>query len=244
MTKSFYDSAEPLASPPTGFDGVLFYGWGDTPHIWTPEQIEAQPARYRLPTCVRSDPSSQASDDANGFLGYLKSIGCPTNVAVCLDLEEAVDPNYVSIFGNTMRVAGYYVLPYGSSGFLFKNPVLDGYFVAWPGKTAIPENCVGLQYGQAHNESGTWDLDVFADTVVFWDTRPPITDTKGDDPMSIAIALDGTRLIERVSPEGHQLLFSVAAPTTEVPSPVPHVLDVTDAIATANPGIPLYTVEP
>jgi hypothetical protein len=168
-----YDSAEPLASPPAGRNLVAFYGGGDTPHVWTLAEIQAQPVRYRLPIWVRSNPTAPGINVANDvarFLTYLHGVGCPKGSVTSLDLETAVDVAYVNTFGQLMHSAGYLVLPYGSSGNLFKNPVLDGYWVDWPGKTSIPPNCVGVQYSQGGN--GAWDNDLFLDSIPFWDAQP------------------------------------------------------------------------
>lgn len=58
------------------------------------------------------------------------------------------------------------------------------------------------------------------------------------DTLSIAIAPDGTRVIERVNPAGHLLAFEYK------PGAVPTVTDVTAAIAKANPTAPPFVVEP
>ncbi len=178
---SGYDSAEPLAHPPGG-DIVAFYGGGDTPHVWTLAEIEAQPTRYRLPIWVRSNPLTtgiSVTVDVENFLIYLAKIGCSKGVATALDLETSVAPNYVSIFGQLMHAEGYLVLPYGSSGSLYENPVLDGYWVDLPGAKAIPRNCIGVQYSQGGG--GAWDNDWFLDSVPFWDTQPPPTPPEDDE---------------------------------------------------------------
>lgn len=171
MTLTGFDAAYPPATPPQT-DVVAFYGGGDTPHVWTLAQINAQTARYRLPIFVRSNPyQASALTDAQNFMAWLRSIGCPSGVATVLDLETAVAAAYVSAFASQMHAAGYLVLPYGSSSTLYRNPVCDGYFVALPGARAIPSNCVAVQYGQGG--SGAWDLDLFSAAIPMWDTRPP-----------------------------------------------------------------------
>jgi hypothetical protein len=239
-----YDAAFPPADPPVA-DVVFTYGGGDTPHVWTSAEIATQPARFRVPIWVRSDPggTAQAQSDATAFVGYLVEIGCPRGVYTVLDLETAIDPPYVTAFGQAMHDVGWMVSPYGSSSTLFKNPILDGYFVAEPGASGIPANCVMCQHTEDAG-GGAYDLDWLLPSLKLWDTWLPLITSVKEDDMSIAVAPDGTRLIERVSPAGHLLLFSVAPGTTQSPNPVPHVLDVTDAIAAANPGIPLYTVQP
>ena len=66
--------------------------------------------------------------------------------------------------------------------------------------------------------------------------------------MSVVVAPDGTRIIERVAPAlpgqagGHLLVFERAPATLANPSPQWSVDDVTDEIAAAHPGIPLFLV--
>ena len=168
-----YDAAFcPPNPPPT--DIVLFYGpGGDQLNVWTLSQIEAQTAPYRLPIFVRSNPEqANAAGDADEFIAWLRAIGAPPGVVTVLDLETAIDVAYVNTYGEVMHEADYLVLPYGSSSTLFKNPELDGYFVAIPGATAIPANCVGVQYGQGGG--GAWDLDLFDARLAFWQANPPV----------------------------------------------------------------------
>lgn len=174
--KTGYDASEPPANPPT-VDVVAFYGGGDTPHVWALAEIEASPCRYRLPIYVRSDPAAASPNvDAATFIAWLSSIGAPP-CPVVLDLETAISTSYVNAFGTLLREAGFTVLPYGSSGNLFFNPKLDGYWVDLPGADAIPSNCVGVQYAQGGG--GTYDLSWWEDSVPFWDTTPVIVG-KGD----------------------------------------------------------------
>jgi hypothetical protein len=167
---SGFDAAYCPKNPPQA-DVVAFYGpGGDQLNVWTQQEIEAQPARFRLPIFVRSNPlQASAYADAGNFLAWLRQINAPP-CAVVLDLETAVAPSYVTAFGGVVKGAGYDILPYGSSSTLFKNPVLDGYFVALPGATSIPSNCVAVQYGQGGG--GAWDLDLFSSTIKLWDTAP------------------------------------------------------------------------
>lgn len=163
------DSAYPLSDPPKT-DIVLVYIGGDTPHVWTSAESKAQPARYRLPTFVRSNPTAaNVVTDANAALAWLRGNFVPAGSAVCLDLETAVDVSYVNSFGALLHDAGYKVLPYGSSGSLFKNPAIDGYFVAEPHATAIDPRSVATQF----EYEGSYDLSWVLPTVDLWDTQPP-----------------------------------------------------------------------
>lgn len=188
MNLTGYDAAHPPANPPTT-DVVCLYGGGDTPHVWLQAEIAKQKARYRLPIFVRSNPfQASAIGDASLFMGWLRSVGCPKGSATVLDLETAVAPAYVYAFGSEMHANGYLVLPYGSSSTLFKNPKLDGYWVALPGANMIPSNCVGVQYGQGG--SGAWDNDWFSTSIPLWDTQPPAPSPPKEK--AVLIINDGT----------------------------------------------------
>jgi hypothetical protein len=110
--------------------------------------------------------------DAQAFIAWLTAHGAPKGTATVLDLETAVDEQYVTTFGEMLHTAGYLVLPYGSSSTLFRNPVLDGYFVAKPEPTdAIPAGSVAVQWSQGGG--GAWDLDELSDSIPLWDSNPP-----------------------------------------------------------------------
>jgi hypothetical protein len=178
-----YDAAFPPAAPPVTTAFLAYLG-GDTPHVWTPAEIAAQKARYRLACWVRSNPTpQQASGDGTAFCGALKALGWPTGTATVLDLETAVTPAYVLTFGTVLHSEGWLVLPYGSSSTLRLNPALDGYFVAIPGATSIPSWAVACQYAE-DVDNGAYDLSWVGDQVPLWDTQgnvgPPAA-AKGDE---------------------------------------------------------------
>ena len=87
--------------------------------------------------------------------------------------------------------------------------------------------------GTQWTDHGGWDESLLSDSFF----SPP-TPRKGDT-MSIAIAPDGTRVVERVNPADHLLVFTLA-PGQSVWS----VTDVTANIAAANPSAPPFLVVP
>lgn len=195
---SGYDAAYPPQYPPAT-DVVCIYAGGDALHVWTPAEIARQNARYRLPIWVCSDPArSNGNGDASLLTAWLHAQGAPGEICVVLDLETAIDAPYVNAFGWTMRAQGYKVLPYGSPSTIFANPALDGYFVALPGASQIPNNCVGVQYGQGGG--GAWDLDLFSPDLALWDTQPPSEEYihMGDS----VIAADGAIISHAVGAPG------------------------------------------
>jgi len=168
------DFAYPVSPPPVKTDILLVYVGGDTPHDMTDAEMEAQPARYRLPTWVRSNPTgaAQAQSDASVFIAWLNAHKVPKNVSVLLDLEVAVNTAFVTSFNNALTSAGYKVMKYGSLDYIFKNPKTSGgTFVADPTGTehmVTEGDTVATQYDFA----GSYDLSVVLASVPLWDTKP------------------------------------------------------------------------
>lgn len=178
--RTMEDSAYPFPpgqQPPA--DCVLIYGPGDTPHTWTPGDINEQSARYRMPGFVRSNPQGASYvQDCNAFVAWLKAIGAPRGITVFLDLETAVAAGYVSAFGYIMNLEGYNVCPYGSIGYIWQNPPLDGLFVSHP--DGSPHLCTPARCGNGLNTNaritqyqfdGSYDMSLIDPNVPLWDRQ-------------------------------------------------------------------------
>lgn len=171
---TFYDAATPPANPPKT-DGVAGYIGGDTPHIWTRAEWDAQPARYRLPIFVRSNPAgASASADAAAAARQLVAIGAPKSILVALDTETAQDPDYVKSFDEAMYGFGYTIIDYGSQSAVYGNDEPDGYYwgAEWTNRPGLISGDAGTQYASG----ASWDLDDFKAGLPFWDTKPPAGD--------------------------------------------------------------------
>src|SRR5216117_1763143 len=118
--RSMYDDAFPPSHPP-GTDAVAFYIGGDTPHPWTDAEILRQSARYRLPIWVRSNPSGAAQGRAEGHVAadWAHAHKQPLGTCIALDLETAINGDYVKAFDSAVRSAGYKTLVYGSAAYCF-----------------------------------------------------------------------------------------------------------------------------
>lgn len=97
----------------------------------------------------------------------------------------------------------------------------------WPGLVTTADGTQWTDHGGSYDES-----------LLAPDFFSPPTSAKGAETMSLAIAPDGTKVVERVNPAGHLLVF------TQAPGQIWSVTDVTAAIAAANPGTPPFVVEP
>lgn len=173
-TRTMVDSAWPLRNPPQT-DIVLIYAGGDTPHPWTQAEIDAQPARYRWPCWVRSNPGQvNAAADAANCIKWLASHAVPRGTSVILDLETAVNGPYVSTFSTLVKAAGWLTTKYGSRSSIWRNPQTSGgTFLAEPGPPHMSTvgDTVATQWGYF----GAYDMSWVKDqaTIPLWDTRPP-----------------------------------------------------------------------
>ena len=122
-----FDASTPPATAPAGYRAVAGYIGGDTPHVWTDAEWHRFRGMRKLPIWVRSDP---ANVDAFAALQRLFELNIPRGVTIALDLETAVDFEYVRMFHRVMKWAGFFVWVYGSASTVFDNPHADGYWVA------------------------------------------------------------------------------------------------------------------
>jgi hypothetical protein len=120
----------------TGFTGVVagYLPHGDPFHAWSAADWQRFKGKRKLPIFVRSDTQSatQGIEDAFQVMRVLNSLGAPIGCITALDLETRINPAYVNAYGSVMRWAKYSVLVYGSTSTVFRNPALDGYWVAAP----------------------------------------------------------------------------------------------------------------
>lgn len=183
-----YDAAYPPASPPN-VDAVAGYIGGDTPHVWTAAEWARQPARYRLPIYVRSNPTiALAGPDATDTIAWLRAHKAPKGTAVALDLETAVHAAYVKAFDKAVHAAGWVVLAYGSLSTIFRNPgTSGGYWVAhYTGHAHMENGAVATQWASDQQLGKPWDLSDVADSVPLWDTHAPTPASTEEDQWFLA----------------------------------------------------------
>lgn len=169
------DSAYPLTSYPTAWGGQPVVGWGfyiggDTPHIWSDEEIAALPYRFWLPIYTRSDPAGRNGlEDAQGPIAWLRAHHAPSGSLIQLDYETAVNSRYELDFDAAMRAAGYRMELYGSAATVVSNAVPSGGYdeAAWTGSDYTPASTA-----DQFVDVGSFDLNDFRPTAPLWDTRP------------------------------------------------------------------------
>lgn len=171
--RTMRDAASPTYPAPLT-NAVAFYIGGNTPHVWTNAEIAADPAQYRLPIFVRSVPPFNAQADAMAMINWLRLHGAPPGVTVAIDLETAVQPNYVAFLSATLAQANYPLMSYGSGSFIFRNgrPTGGIWVASYPTPPAPPyphlvPGSVATQYQPGPN----WDLSVVVDSVNLWNVK-------------------------------------------------------------------------
>lgn len=148
-------SQEPDVLPP-GTDVVAGYIGGNTPHVWSVGEWERFPKVKKLPIYVATANGNGLADGWEA-LKRLYQLDVPKGTTVSYDLETNVWPTATWNFYNLLRWAGYYVWPYGSFDYIYKNPKCSGYWVAqYTDELHMAPDSVATQY----QPGGPWDLSV------------------------------------------------------------------------------------
>lgn len=169
--KTMYDNTS-LLVPEPNTDVLAFYIGGNTPHVWTIDELNRSTRRYRLPTYVRSYPGVNPHVDSGSALTRLSQIGAPKGISTALDVETMVNPPYVSAYGADLHNAGYRVLVYGSLSVVTGNPALDGLWVAdWDGVQQWDADDPIMVKAIQWQSFANYDLSIVMDDVPLWDTQ-------------------------------------------------------------------------
>lgn len=168
------DSANPPAAYPK-VDAWAFYVHGDTPHVWTDEEVAAIPCRYRLPILTRNIGGDPAKDAA-ALIAWCRAHGQPAGTLTALDFEDRVDPIYLRAYDTAVHAAGWLVAVYGQQSTVLGNPrPSGGYWVAnWDrdaAATRLASGWAARQYAGDTQLGHPWDLSVVAADTPLWDTR-------------------------------------------------------------------------
>lgn len=190
----FIDCSEPLKEWPVTdannnrIDGIAFYIGGDTPHVWTPAELETCPYRFRLPVYVRSNPANANphADAAEIILALQETYLMPKGCLVALDTETSQAPEYVKTIFTYLTASGDFLIDYGSQNYLFGNQNPSGYYwgAEWqsPPRRAVIGGDVMTQYAVTN----AYDESVAQSSLPFWDTStmvfPDIPPGQWNDP--------------------------------------------------------------
>jgi hypothetical protein len=139
------------------FGGVVggYFGGPNAFNIWRTTDWGLFRQNPKLPIWVCGYDGEKEASQAIQMLKVLGAFNC----LIGADMESRVDESYLLAFGTGLQGAGYKVLPYGSKSTVFRNPQLNGYWVAdWTGTSHI---AINPQTGDSLGVRGTqWTHDI------------------------------------------------------------------------------------
>lgn len=173
-TSEMYDASTPPATPPA-LPVVAFYIGGDTPHVWTDEEIAAQPATFGLPIYVHDGIGGDASAAAAQVISWLEAHQWEKGAAVAIDTEATQEPVWIADFDAIVSVKGWPVIDYESKGPASSNPLTSGgrWIADWTGTPHLYGGSVATQYASASMLGGDVDLSVIDQAVLLHQIHRP-----------------------------------------------------------------------
>lgn len=171
-----YDDAFPPRHPPR-FPVVAGYIGGDTPHVWTREEWDSQPAPFRLPIFTadnRADSPASAAVDAPVILAKLEELGVARGKAVALDGETRIFPAYLEELDELL--GEYKLMDYGSLSFVVHNPVTSGgrWAADWTNSISDALHLIGInsitavQWASSDMRRTPYDWSIIEDSIQLW----------------------------------------------------------------------------
>jgi hypothetical protein len=172
-----YDAAYPPKNPPHWHVCAGYIG-GDTPHVWSKAEWDAQWAPRRLPIWTaanRSDTAQAAEADAGEILRRLHNLGVPRGCSVVADTEMLVYSAYITTLDRLVHQGGYLLMQYGSLSVILKNPDTRGGrwsadWTGWGGSLQLDHGSriVATQRASADQMGTQYDASVIEDVVPLW----------------------------------------------------------------------------
>jgi hypothetical protein len=106
---------------------VAGYIGGDTPHVWTKAEWDAQVSLFRLPIFTasnRNDDNASAINDGAAIRHTLATMAVPAGVTVAVDIETRIYQNYLDELNEQLPM--YKLMTYGSVSTLVQNIKTSG----------------------------------------------------------------------------------------------------------------------
>lgn len=171
-----YDASVPPVPAPLLYAAGGYIG-GDTPHVWTEAEWDAQPAAFRLPIFTasnREDIACAAGEDAWEIRNLLAALGVGESFTVAVDIETRVYSVYLQALNTYLWPRPLMV--YGSLSTLLRNPLTSGgrWAADWTGNIDIAVDDIGLdhidafQWASAGQLGKPYDLSAISSAVPLW----------------------------------------------------------------------------
>lgn len=175
QTRLMRDTSNP-AGKDIGAQVAAGYLRSATPHTWTTTDWQAQSARWLLPIYVPDNPNTGQAEGI-AAADELRALGWPTGTTVGWDLETHQWQGEVTAAAAVLALAGYHLMPYGSTSTLFTNPPVAGYWVAdWTNQPHLYPHAgvVATQYqaGVTMANGVVADLSLIVASVPLRDAHP------------------------------------------------------------------------
>jgi len=185
MLRWMYDASTPPPSPPRWYCAAGYIG-GDTPHVWTREEWEAQPAPARLPIWTRTNAPDEVQagrDDAAAVLEALRALGVPPGATVAVDTETVLyRSGYLQGLDAGLGNGRLHpLLNYGSFSFVIQNALTSGGrwaadWLGWDGaafhvaETELlgRHKIVATQLASDRQLGKGWDASIIEQSVPLW----------------------------------------------------------------------------
>lgn len=156
-----------------------FYIGGDTPHIWTKDQITRPSNDYRLPIWVYDPIRSGATygqRDGVKAATICLNLGMPKDkqLLICLDMETYIDESYTSAFHDAVVAAGYWYTVYESESIQNSRNVtgtVGPWSASWDGKPHIDAGAWATQYADSKMLNHPFDISAVSSFNHLWNIR-------------------------------------------------------------------------
>lgn len=168
-----YDAATPPPKPPHWHVAAGYIG-GDTPHVWTRAEWDAQWSPCRLPIFVHTgaDTSADAEADARSIVDALHRLRVPRNASVVVDTETGIYHTYLTVLSERLWAQRYSLINYGSLSFVTQNARTHGgrWAADWTGapEMAPGDDIVATQCISAAQLGRPYDMSVIDGNVPLW----------------------------------------------------------------------------
>lgn len=174
-TLLMWDASNLPPSQP-GTPVAAFYIGGDTPHVYTDEQIREIRARYALPIWTCYDHNHDEAIEAAKAIAWLHGHHWAPGTLVALDTEELVIPGFIDGFNQELRDAGWHVLHYESKSSEGGNPPTDGgrWSADWTGQPHLLEGDTATQYLPDRMSRLPYDLSLIKADARLHELNPPV----------------------------------------------------------------------
>lgn len=180
-----------------------FYFGGNTPHVWTRQQIDRQSARYMNPIWVYGKVSGYEGGQYEAGLAVkaCRALGIPYGVRISVDMEDTQDFEYTNGFHDVIKSSGgYWTGLYGSRDTIVNFPLFGGgkWVADWTGQAHF-SGMAGewaCQYASARMIGKPYDVSLVRNTTLLWDRtyREPASVITASKDLTMAMGLIQTSL--------------------------------------------------